>query len=77
MKRRTSIATATAAALLAPLGAQGQTFTEQQLRDFWFYDAQKTYDASTWWDNRYYVTPFVGSVITDHTRNANNGWKSE
>jgi hypothetical protein len=42
MNKRTSIAVATVAVLLAPTGAQGQTFTEQQFRDYWFYDSQRT-----------------------------------
>lgn len=62
---------AVVAAILAPLGAHGQT-TSQQFTDWWSYQP-KTYEPSAWWDDRWYVTPFAGFLATDSRHHAENG----
>lgn len=60
MKQRTMLAAAVAAALAAPLAAQGQM----------------TFERNQWWDDRWYLTPFVGGVIADSDRRSENGWQT-
>jgi OOP family OmpA-OmpF porin len=61
------------AIVLAPLGAYGQS-TSGDLGSYWRYEA-RAYERAVWWDNRWYVTPFAGWLITDYRRDNDNGWQ--
>ncbi len=66
MFKKSTLAAATTLALAAPLAAQAQTSE-------WF-STPPTYEASRYFDNRWYLTPFGSYILTDSNRQADNGW---
>jgi OOP family OmpA-OmpF porin len=73
MMKKTRLVAALAA-LLAPLAAHGQT-TSDQSTSWWGY-TPRTYEPSAWWDDRWYVTPFLGGVVEDSRHHTDNGWQA-
>jgi OOP family OmpA-OmpF porin len=73
MMKRISLAAALAA-LLTPLAAHGQA-TSDQSTSWWAYQP-RTYQPSAWWDDRWYVTPFIGGVAEDSRHRTENGWQA-
>jgi OOP family OmpA-OmpF porin len=70
---RLRLAAAIAAALCAP-AALAQTAPDASPEPHWFHSNNGRLSASTWYDDRWYVTPLVGYVLTDSARGASDDW---